>query len=236
MNKILIDNETKETKFVIDKESTITMNYLNTEKNIEITLNDNINLKVIDTSNNTKNKITYNIGENSKVEINKLSKDCSDKVTVNINKENSNIKFYSSIINYEDNTYHQDINHYNRSSKSKIVNHCININDNNFKFIVNGTIKNNAENTIFKQDNKIININNGNSQILPNLIVDNDEIEASHSAYIGTFDENIIFYLMTRGIPKKDCINLLIKSFLLTDMNLEEEQERFNEIIENIKI
>lgn len=237
MNKLLIDNNISLDEIIVDTDMDITMNFLNSEKTLMIQVMPGVCLRIFDTSNNTKNKIIYNIAESCNVVVNKLSTNCSDIVDVNLNEENSIVKFYSSIINYEDNEYRQNINHNCRNSESKIVNHCINVLDNKFKFIVNGVIKKESTNTSFKQDNKIININNGKSFILPNLIVDNNDIDASHSAYIGTFDEDIIFYMMTKGISLKECNNLLIKSFLLNDMNLDDkERDIFNTIIENINM
>ena len=237
MNKIVIDNNKKVEKITIDGDTKVIVECKDIEKEIIFNVKENSNMNVFDISKNTKNKIIYNVEENCNIIINKISENCSDNIEVNINEENSNINFYSSIINYEKNSYKQTINHNNKNSKSKIVNHCINASNNEFKFIVDGTIKRISENTIFNQDNKIINLKEGKSYILPNLIVDNDEIDASHSAYIGKFDDKVIFYLMTRGLSEKESNNLLIKSFLLNNMDLEEnELEIFNRIIENIEI
>lgn len=237
MNKLLIDNDVIEEELIIETDLDITINFSDISKNLTFQIMDGVCIRIFDTSSNTKNNIIYNIGNNCDVIVNKLSKNCSDKIIVNLNEENSKIKFYSSIINYENNIYEQNINHNNKNSESKIINHCINVLNNEFKFIVNGTIKKECQNTKFKQDNKIINLKNGKSYILPNLIVDNDDIEASHSAYIGTFDEEIIFYLMTRGLNEFASNNLLIKAFLLNSMILEDkEQDIFNGIIENINI
>mgnify|MGYP003304237271 CR=1 FL=1 len=110
-----------------------------------------------------------------------------------------------------------------------------NIEDKEFKFIVDGIINRESERVDFKQDNKIINLRDGKSSILPNLIVDNNDIEASHSAYIGTFDEDKKFYMMSRGLSEKECDDLLIKAFLLSDMKLsEKERDIYCSIIENI--
>lgn len=237
MNKLLIDNNVNLEEIIVDTDMDITIKFEDSNKNLMIQVMPGVCLKVFDISNNTKNNIVYNIAESCNVVVNKLSINCSDIVDVNLNEEFSNIKFYSSIINYEDNEYKQNINHNNKNSISKIVNHCINVYDNKFKFIVNGTIKKDSTNSSFKQDNKIININNGKSFILPNLIVDNNDIEASHSAYIGSFDEELIFYMMTRGIALKECNALLIKSFLLGDMSLDDRQsDILNSIIENINM
>lgn len=53
-----------------------------------------------------------------------------------------------------------------------------------------------------------------NSVIKPNLFIDEYDVDAVHSATIGKFNKNEIFYLMTKGITKEESINLLIKGFL----------------------
>ena len=70
------------------------------------------------------------------------------------------------------------------------------------------------------------------ANIKPNLIIDNNEIEANHSAYIGTFKEDEMFYLMSRGINKKNCYKLLLKAFLLNNMQI--ESEKFVNIIDTL--
>ena len=41
-----------------------------------------------------------------------------------------------------------------------------------------------------------------------------EDVIANHSVYIGKFDEEIIFYLETRGLSEEEAVNLLIKGFL----------------------
>ncbi len=74
------------------------------------------------------------------------------------------------------------------------------------------------------QDSKIIVLKDNNSTIKPNLLIDNDDIEANHSAYIGRFKEDNIFYLMTRGISRDDATDLLVRSFLIGDMDISFEE------------
>ena len=235
MNKIVIDNSTVESDIFIDKDTDLVVDLEDTNKELNIHIISGTLLRGFIKTKNTSNKITYFIDDNVNAIINKMAIDTSDDITININDINSKIKYNTSIINYKDNSYTQKINHVSSDTESKIVNHCINVEDNEFKFIVDGIINRNAERVDFKQDNKIINLKNGKSNILPNLIVDNNDIEASHSAYIGTFDENIKFYMMSRGLTSKEADDLLIKAFLLNDMKLEEkERDIFSTIIESI--
>ena len=235
MNKIVIDNNIEDNDIVIDIDTDLVVDLNDTEKDVNIHVAKGVCLKSFIKTVNTKNKIDYIIDEDCDVIINKLAIDCSDSIKIVMNNINSKMTYNTSIINYENNQYTQEVNHSSSFTNSKIVNHCINVSDKEFKFIVDGIIEKNAEKVNFKQDNKIINLNNGKSNILPNLIVDNDDIEASHSAYIGTFDENKIFYMMSRGLTKEECDDLLIKAFLLNDMELtENERDIYCSIIEKI--
>ena len=235
MNKLVIDNDVVNKHILIDEDADIEINLIDVSRNIKIELMPGVCLRVFDKSQNTKNIIEYAVNQNCKVFVNKLSIDSSDDITLNLNGEGSFVIFNTSIINYKDNEFREVINHNVPKCESKIRNHAINVKDNTFKFIVDGVVKKGSIKTTFKQDNKIINLNSGKSFILPNLIVDNDDIEASHSAYIGSFDLDSKFYMMTRGIDEKTCDILLMKAFLLNNMNLDEKEKSvFESMIENI--
>jgi Fe-S cluster assembly protein SufD len=60
---------------------------------------------------------------------------------------------------------------------------------------------------------------------LPNLEIAADDVRCSHAATIGQLDEDEIFYLLSRGIPKKEAIRLVIFGFfgeVLDQLELEE--------------
>ena len=235
MNKLVVDNSIDYNDIFIDKDTDLIVDLEDTSIDLNIHVITGINVKGFIKTKNTSNKVNYFIDDNANVVINKLAIDSSDDITININDVNSSIKYNSSIINYKNNSYTQKIIHNKSNTTSKIVNHCINVEDSEFKFIVDGIIVRDAHEVDFNQDNKIINLKNGKSSILPNLIVDNDDIEASHSAYIGTFDEDKKFYMMSRGLTDKECDDLLIKAFLLNDMKLDDkERDIYLSIIESI--
>ena len=76
-------------------------------------------------------------------------------------------------------------------------------------------------NGYLEETSKIINLSDGDSKIIPNLIIDTKEVIANHSAFIGTFNNNDLNYLMSRGITKDIAYKLLIKSILLSNMKLD---------------
>ena len=66
-------------------------------------------------------------------------------------------------------------------------------------------------------------MNDGKSTICPNLLIDNYDVESNHAAYIGCFKEDILFYMMSRGISREVASRLLLNGFLINsdsiDMN-----------------
>lgn len=236
MKTINIDNKTILNKLVIDEDSYLKINISNLNKNFHILIGDNLNVKIFVITKNTSNNIEYSIGQNSNVIVDKFAINTNDKVCVNLEKENANIVYNTGIITNSNSEYKQVINHNYKNTESKIVNHALNVANVTFKFIVDGIIERNANDSILNQDNKIINLKSGKSFIEPNLIIDNNEVIANHSAYIGNFDEQIKFYMMSRGIKEKDTYDLLIKSFLLSEMSLyQTNREELLNIIESEK-
>ena len=73
--------------------------------------------------------------------------------------------------------------------------------------------------------------------IKPNLFIDEYNSYASHGAYIGKFDEEIIFYLQSRGINIDESNKLLTKGLLLNHIKLNEDllddiKEKINKELE----
>jgi len=235
MNKIVISNDDDINDYFVTEDTYIKIDLKDESKVINIEVMEHQNLKVFETSTSTSNKITYNIHSGAQLIVNKLTTDSSDSTTVNLIGYGASVTYNSSIINYCDNVYVQNIVHKCDNTKSKIVNHGINVNDRSLHIMVNGDINKECKECSSNQDNKIINMKNGKSFISPNLIVDNNLVDVFHAAYIGTFDEEAVFYLKSRGLTEKVCNELLIKGFMLGTMELDEnELEVFLKQIENI--
>jgi Fe-S cluster assembly protein SufD len=48
---------------------------------------------------------------------------------------------------------------------------------------------------------------------IPSLIVETDNVKASHGGTVGEVDEDQIFYMMTRGIPRRDAVRILVEGY-----------------------
>lgn len=222
MLKLTVDNKDKIDDIIITEDTILNIRLDNCDREINIDVMDNMCLEVFELDNNTSNKINYNLRSNTQVIVNKLARNNSDITNININGEKASIKYYSNIMNYKDNIYTFNVNHNASYSESDIVNHCVNFTESEFKFMVTSNVIKKAIECYCNQDNKIIDMIGGKNYISPNLLVDNDLINANHSAYIGKFKKDVMFYLKSRGIKEKECNSLLIKGFLLEKMNLDE--------------
>lgn len=48
---------------------------------------------------------------------------------------------------------------------------------------------------------------------IPSLIVETDNVSASHGGTVGEIDEAQVFYMMSRGIPRQDAVRMLVEGY-----------------------
>lgn len=214
MNKIAVNNDINEEIIVLDKDTIITNE--NDTKNVRYVIKKDI--KVFQYIKNGNMKITYEVSNNFTLNI--FAIDASLEIDLNLNKENININYNYSTLNKKDNVYKININHNEKNQVSKITNHGINLENNDLKFIVNTIVPKKSIKIETSQDSKIILLNDRSGEICPNLIIDNHDIEANHSAYIGDFKSDEIFYLRARGLTLEEAKRLLAKSFIIGGMDI----------------
>lgn len=198
------------------------MNNIIIDKKIIDSLDTNIyNLKkdevvVFNLNSSNYNEYTFNLEDNAYLIINKVynEKEVFENININLNGINSKVDYNFSTKVYNDQKYIININHNNKSTISNVINHGVVMNDAHLLFEVNSTIKKGNSKSKLNQENKIIVMSKNNSVIKPNLFIDEYDVDAVHSATIGKFNKNDIFYLMSKGITKEESINLLIKGFL----------------------
>ena len=160
-----------------------------------------------------QNDYHYDISEDTIIY--HYSINCSTHVELNLVKEGVKVYYYNNVINYDDNTFTISVNHKSSNTHSELYNHGVNVLHHKFDFIVNGSVSKESSKCICNQENQIINMKDGKSTIFPNLFIDNYDVESSHSAYIGKFSFEKVFYMMSRGISKEDANHLLLNGFLI---------------------
>ena len=186
---------------------------------------------VVDDNENKNYK--YNIKEDTIIY--HFSINGSSHVEVNLERRGINFYYYYNNINYDDNKFSIVVNHLESNTHSEIINHGVNVFCNKLMYYVDGVVPRNSSKCICNQDNQIINMDNGKSTICPNLLIDNYDVDSNHSAYIGKFKDDIMFYMMSRGISREVAYRLLLNGFLINSDSIEKDKIRlFLDEIEKI--
>lgn len=199
------------------------------EVKLDIIVNENISSKLVIIANSNYD-INIKLNKGANLTINSLNKDNNTNIYICLN-EKANITYHHSSLAKENSINNINILHQANDSVSNINNNGININNGKLFFTINGIISKDLNNIICNQKSKIINYHLGNSKIIPNLIIDSNDIIASHAAYIGKIDDEDMFYMQSRGIKKEDIEKIIYKAILLGIMELNEEKEEFDKIL-----
>lgn len=234
MNKLLVNSEEEINNLVIEEDTELVFNFKDTSRDIYIVVEDNICLNIVDISFNTSNKINITLKNDSRVIYNKFSINSGDYIYTLLDGEYSNVVINNSVVNNDDTKMKFVIEHNNTNTSSNLSNHGVNNSSGTLYFNVDSKINRSASLACADQENKIINLVKGDSKILPNLLVDNYDVSASHSAYISDFDKESMFYLKSRGISEKDARRLLLEGFLIGNLDVDDETKK--KLLSYIKI
>lgn len=88
----------------------------------------------------------------------------------------------------------------------------------------------------FQQNNNILISDKATINTKPQLEIFADDVKCSHGCTIGQLDDEALFYLQTRGIPKKEAGALLMYAFannVLESVRIPELKKRINKLIAN---
>lgn len=248
MNKIVIDESNVELK-KITKKLDIQVNKTDTITgiiNIQINVLGSTNLEIVYHMNANKYLLTINVMPGVKLTLATLKEGSKGKIQsvfnlfeegevtydvfnsikgvkemllVNLNGPKASFNYNFKGIATDKETYDIVINHNYKDTVSNIRNNTVNIDNGKVTFQVSSYVPNGIKNCLVNQANRIINFTNNKCEIRPNLYVDEFDTTANHSALIGGFDSNEMFYLKSRGITEDEANKLLISGFLLSDLN-----------------
>lgn len=169
---------------------------------------------------NFKVQYQYNLMKNSETKVCKFYdvKGIKEMNMIYLLEENAKVDYYFKTISNGCEKYNMMIYHQAPNTISNINNNGVNILKGNLTFNISSFVtEHNIECNVL-QNSRIINLTDNKCQINPNLFIDEYDVTANHSAHIGKFNEEELFYLNSRGIDKKTAENLLINGFLSKDM------------------
>lgn len=204
---------------------------------LDICVDNNIKAVLFESSlmDNKVNISNKYIIKNGELKVNKFydNESVNEEIEIDLLEEYSKIDYKFSNICKNEESYLININHKNKNTVSNINNKSITIDGAKLNFVINSIVGKEHIGSVLDQNTRIVTLGNSDGKISPNMFIDCDDIEARHGSVIGTFKDEMVFYLMSRGIEYNDCIKLLVKGYLFSNIDsMNEIREKMIEVID----
>lgn len=191
----------------------------------------NLNLTLKPNSNVTYLLVTELASEDAKINQNFIiEKDANlklmagflnNKIDANLKSrlvgENSNVDIRAVVISSTDNNQNLDVNIIHEEKYTNGLMHNIAIASNNGSIVLNGIekiLQRSSKSDAYQSLQGITTSNLASIEVNPILLIDEYDITAGHGATVGQLDEESIYYLMTRGLQRKEAEKLMINGLI----------------------
>ena len=156
----------------------------------------------------------------------------NEKINIDLCSQESSIDYRFSNICRNSEDYEINVNHKVAKTASNIINKSVALKNSKLHFVVNSNVGKKSKEAILNQTTRIVTMGDCDTSIKPNMFIDLDDVSAKHGSIIGTFKDDEIFYLMSKGISYNDTLKLLIKGYILSNMVINHEiRKRIIDII-----
>lgn len=186
--------------------------------------------------NETNDKLetveTYNVENNADLtvaygECNDADTDRTVDVQISGSHASATVSSASLISSRKD--YRISVVNSGRYTIGNIRNYAVVLKDGKLMIDAVGRINKGAKKARSHQTSRALAFEEGQSAtILPELLIDENDVQASHAMSIGRVDENHLYYLMSRGLDMKQCTMLISEGYLMpiTDSINDEELKK----------
>lgn len=162
--------------------------------------------------------------------------------TVELMGEGSQVHLKSAILVQSPKDLNYRFNHHARHSFGDMENFAVTLKEGSMNFHAIGHIHKTASQSETHQTTRILNFNSTDrSSVYPELIIDNNDVKASHAESSGQIDPDHLYYMQTRGLNSSDAIRLIVQGYLssildsIEDEKLKEDlQNEISQKVENV--
>lgn len=156
---------------------------------------------------NLKLRVDASLAKNSSFEI-QIASLCPDKKTKV----------------FDVNVHHLDTDTYSRTKMAGI-----NLGSGTLRFLGNSMIKNGAHRSDTRQEGRITNLSPlSHSECSPALLINDNDVKASHGAALGAYNPDVLYYLMSRGLSLEESKKLITYGTLLPIIESLQDKELIN--------
>ncbi len=180
--------------------------------NSTLIINENINLKEHAILSMNYGELSY--GKHTK------------KSIINFLGFKSKADFNAAILSFDSIKWDIIAHHQAKSSVANVNNHAIVLKNAALDLDIIGKIDNGFSGSETHQMTRIMNLGDGlNTIVHPQLLIEENDVAASHAASVGQANEEHIYYLQSRGLSKQESLKLIVLGYLMPIVNLIPEKE-----------
>lgn len=226
------DIEIKKNKVIFKRNCEYVIEYVDSD-NIEFHyyVEDGVNVRLFLFSRDNDLKVLnhYTLGKNSNLVLFQFydNKSVVEKSVIDLDGEYSTFSYRFSSISRGSEEYHIVVNHNQNYVNSNIRNKCIGLDGSRIYMKIDSNLDKGNVDCVMDQSSRILTLGDVDAKIIPNMFINENSVEARHGSIIGSFSEDELFYLVSRGITKNEAILLLIKGFLFSNMDVDLEKREF---------
>lgn len=192
----------------------------------------------LDSKNNSNYSINAKVLENSEYNISYIDlANCSSelKCKIDLISKGASSNFVSAVMANcnDDKRVSIEISNNEEYTKGIINNYGVVVSNGILKFTGTGRILNGAKKSIARQKSTMIVFDKKATAVSePYLFIDENDVEASHASAVGTIDEEILFYLSSRGLSVNEAKKAVILGHIQPVIAKIEDEKTKNDIKE----
>lgn len=139
---------------------------------------------------------------------------CHD-IVVDLLGQGSRAYVKSAILCKNNKHYDLRVNSKVSHTYGEMENYCVVLDDGNFYLDAVGKIEKGCHGSKSHQTSRALCFSGKQkATIIPELLIDDNDVEASHATSVGTIDQQQLFYMQSRGLTQKDALGLITLGYL----------------------
>ena len=191
---------------------------LNTTLQVHVVKDSQLTLFCLNQSSELELNEVYTLASDAKLELAygdfSVGK-ATRNVTVNLEGQGSEITLNSAALVSKESVISYRFNHKNRHTAGQMNNFAVLSEGGSMTLKAIGHIEANGANSETHQTTRVLNLKGSKkATVFPYLIIDNNDVQASHAESTGQMDDDHLYYLQSRGLSADQAIRLLVKGYL----------------------
>ncbi len=147
---------------------------------------------------------------------------------VDLQEEGANYEILSGQLCHEniEKTCSMEVQHNAAHTTGLMKNFAVLLDKGQYEMVANGNIKKGCVEAQSHQATRVLTLGQGHkTKVIPLLLIDENDVKASHALTIGQPDEDQLYYLQSRGLTTKQAVGLLSVGYFLPVIELIDNEE-----------